>query len=465
MARFRDKVIDFLTTVVPFTRRGRSTLSHHGRHNDFHNLRFDKLPPFSLFFAETMRFDPTVSFGLAVRNGPLMNLDAEVTGPNETVNKFVLEQWNKIWSSCAHKLLRTKRYGFLGFEVMYKRNKETGHIEFDRLIDLFPGEVRPLVRHGEVAGFRWLPGAFQSFAGMDDFDKNGHKLLRPKALWTTFDSEFGSPFGTSLLRHSFSPWYEKWMEKGGIDLRRLRFIKDAWVGMIVGYPTRDTLTLPDGTEVTGRDIAREIGEVFMSGGTFALPTDRDESGNKKFEVTIPTDTSAGASNILEYVDKLDFEIWKGEDVPKEVIEASDTGSGFSGRAIPFVALLAILDTEARELKEAIVRDVLRPEVHLNFGDVPFELNLKSLVKKMTEQMGAQPGPLGGQQPGQPPQRFGRAQFSNETNGHGAIQFAEPPDATDPVADRLTDLATAETMKVVSQAEKAITSALKKKRLI
>lgn len=474
MARFREKFIDFLTAVNPLTRRKRITFGHHRGHSDFHNLRFDKLPHFSLFFAETMRFDPTVSFGLAVRNGPLMTLEAEVTGPNETVNKFVLDQWNKIWRSSAHKLLRTKRYGFLGFEVMYKRDEQTNQIVFDRLIDLFPGETRPLMKNGEVVGFKWLPGAFQSFAGVDEFDESRHKVLRPKALWTTFDSEFGNPFGSSLLRRAFSPWYEKWMEKGGIDLRRLRYIKDAWVGMIVEYPTHDKLTLPDGTEVTGRDLAREVAENFLSGGTIALPSDRDESGNKKFAVSNPTDTSSGASNILDYISNLDTEIWRGVDLPKEVIEAAETGSGFSGRAIPFVAFLAILQVEGQELKEPIVRDILRPMVHLNHGNVPFELALKSLVDKMTEQMGAGAGPLGAQQPGQQPPRLSRAQFSIDgncapkDNGNPRIfagQFQEPPDATDPVADALTDLATSETMKVISTAEKAITSALKKKRLI
>jgi len=306
--------------------------------------------------------------------------------------------------------------------VMYKRNERTNLIEFDRLIDLFPGEVRPLMKNGEPVGFKWLPGAFNSAAGLEEFGEAKGRVFRPKALWTTFDSEFGNPFGDSLLRRAFSPWFEKWMEKGGIDLRRLRFIKDAWVGMVMGYPVRSKLELPDGTQVTGRDIAREATEVFMSGGTLTLPTDRDDAGNRMFELTNPTDTSQGATTILEYVDKLDVEIWKGEDLPREVIEAADTGSGFSGRAIPFVAFLAILQGEGQELKVSVVRDILEPLVHLNFGEQEFELTLMSLVDKVTEQMAAQPGPLGTEQG--PPQQPGQAQFSHESNGHGTLQFKE-----------------------------------------
>src|SRR5436305_3813299 len=103
---------------------------------DTQGMRIDELPPFSLKTADLMRYDPQVRIGLGARNGLLMAAEVEVAGGTSTVNRWVQHQWDALWHSAGHQLLRAKLYGFLPFEVVYRRSVGGvfhGLIEVDRL--------------------------------------------------------------------------------------------------------------------------------------------------------------------------------------------------------------------------------------------------------------------------------------------------------------------------------------------
>src|SRR5437588_7614106 len=98
-------------------------------------MRIDELPPFNLHIADLMRYDPQVRIGLGARNGLLMAAQVEVSGGEGRVVHWVQHQWDALWHSAAHQLLRTKLYGFLPFEVVYRRahgGRFDGLIEVER---------------------------------------------------------------------------------------------------------------------------------------------------------------------------------------------------------------------------------------------------------------------------------------------------------------------------------------------
>ncbi len=342
-------------------------------------LRVDELPPFNLHVADLMRFDPQVRIGLGARNGLLMQAEVEITGDQGEVVRWVQNQWDRIWASSAHQLLRTKLYGFVPFEVMYREAKGgpfDGAIEFDGLKDRHPRDARLLVRGGEPVGFSLRVTGSRRV-----------QLLAPKALVTTFDAEFGNPYGCALLERAYPPWFEKWMEGGAKKTLRLRMIKDAYIGDIFWYPPDKQIQLPGGETVSWRDIAREMLEARLSGGAMTLPMMYDADGNKLMDYTPPQDVG-GATQIFEWKRDVDVEIWKALEIPPEVIEASSTGSGFSGRSIPFVVALSAVGTELAELVRAVDRDILRPIAQLNFGVEPrYEIRPRSLVEIYAQQMG------------------------------------------------------------------------------
>ena len=119
-------------------------------------MRIDELPPFTLKIAELMLYDPQVRIGLGARNGLLMAAEIEVAGPDAAIVRWVERQWNSLWHASAQQLLRAKLYGFVPFEVVFRRTAAgefAGLLEVERLIDHHPGDVRLLVVDDQIVGF------------------------------------------------------------------------------------------------------------------------------------------------------------------------------------------------------------------------------------------------------------------------------------------------------------------------
>ena len=363
-------------------------------------MRIDELPPFNLHIADLMRFDPQVRIGLGARNGLLMAAEIEVAGADSRVVRWVQHQWNSLWHGSAHQMLRAKLYGFMPFEVAYRQatgGDFAGLIEVERLIDHAPRNTRLLMAGDQIVGFtdeasgmRQHPGnaapsdreahASRSPAGATDF-------LAPRSLVVTFDSECANPYGCALLARAYPAWYEKWMPGGAKRTLRLRMIKDAYVGDILWYPADRQVEYPDGTTQSWRDAAREIVEARHSGGALTLPMLRDSLGNKLVDYTPPQGVP-GHTQIFNWKRDVDLEIWKALEIPPEIIQASSSGSGFSGRWIPFAVALSAVHAELAELIRCVDRDLLRPIAQLNFGRPPeYTIRPKSLVETYAAKFG------------------------------------------------------------------------------
>jgi hypothetical protein len=361
-------------------------------------MRIDELPPFTLHIAELMRFDPQVRIGLGARNGLLMAAEVDVTGPDAAVVAWVQHQWNALYSGSAHQLLRAKLYGFLPFEVVYRRaagGPFAGLLEIDRLIDHPPRDVRLLMRGDQIVGFEEMQNAERGMRNGAGFPSstpqsaihNPQSFLAPAALVCTFDSDCGNPYGCALLARAYPAWYEKWMPGGAKRTLRLRMVKDAYIGDILWYPPNQYVELSDGRQVSWRDLSREIVESRTSGGAMTLPLLRDSLGNKLIDYTPPQGV-AGHTQIFNWKRDLDLEIWKALEVPPEIIQASSSGSGYSGRWIPFAVALSAVHQELVELVRCVDRDILRPIAQLNFGRQPqYEIRPKSLVETYSRMFG------------------------------------------------------------------------------
>lgn len=371
--------------------------------------RVDKLPPFNIWISELMRRDQQVAFGLDIRNGVLMAADAVVASQDEEMAAFVTEQWKRIWNSSGHKILETKLFGYMGYEVMYQYEPD-GKIGFKRLKDLHPSMVRPLTGGNEVKGMRVRPTgsfgwAYQLQGQEPEVKRDPYVLMAPKGLWTTFQSRFENPFGEPLLERSYAAWWEKWMEHGAKRACQLRMVKDAWIGDRFWYPANQAVTNPDGSKVSWRDIAREASENRLSGAAMCLPMLYDQNGKELVKYEPPV-AIQGEAQQFKWIEALDIEIWKGEGVPPEVIQAAGTGSGFSGRSIPFVAFVAGVLKELAELVECIDRMILRPICWLNFARKPdYEIKVIEIDQLVQKLMGGAGTAMGGGGMGQgiPPQ--------------------------------------------------------------
>ena len=348
------------------------------------------LPPFNLQVADMMRYDPQVRIGLGARNGLLMAAEVEVTGEQPDMVRFVQAQWDRIWGTAGHQLLRAKLFGFQPFEVVYRladRGEFAGLVEFQQLLDRPAGSVRLLVSGEEPVGFV-LKQTSKMASESNGSPRHETQVLAPRALVATFDAECGNPYGCALLARAYPAWYEKWMEGGVKQTMRLRMIKDAYIGDIFWYPPDRKVQTVDGKEVAWRDIARDIVESRMSGGALTLPLLRDKDGHKLIDYTPPQGVT-GITSIFMWKKDVDLEIWKALEVPPEIIQASTSGSGFSGRWIPFVVALSACHMELAELIRCVDRDILRPLTRLNFAAEPrYDIRPKSLVDIYAKKFGA-----------------------------------------------------------------------------
>jgi hypothetical protein len=324
-----------------------------------------------------------------------MAAEVEIAGDDERINRWVQHQWDALWNGSSHQLLRAKLYGFQPFEVVYQQSaggEFRGLIEVERLIDHPPGKTRLLVAEDKIVGFTaevQSPRSEVQGQRAEVGDQKVVDLYAPEALVCTFDSDCASPYGCALLARAYPAWFEKWMPGGAKRTLRLRMIKDAYVGDILWYPTDRRFELPDGSETTYRDLAREIVESRASGGALTLPLVYDSSGNKVFDYTPPQNVP-GHTQVFRWKSDLDVEIWKALEIPPEIIQASTAGSGFSGRWIPFAVALSAVHQELAEVIRCIDRDVLRPIAQLNFGrECQYQIKPRSLVEIYAEMFGAE----------------------------------------------------------------------------
>lgn len=375
-----------------------------------------KTPPFSLNWAAIMCHDHQVKFGFTVVNGPQFGLEVKVDSPHRRVQEFVEAQWKRIWSQEAEKLLRDQRWGYSAFEVMYRY--ADGQYQFDRYEDRHPGHVGPLVLNQKLVGVNFHNAG----------SRGQLSLWGPQSLWLTYDGEYGNLFGTSILESPFAPWFEKTMESGAIRMRQLRMIKDAWIGDVIGFDIDQDIETPGGQTITAQQMAMEVMENRYSGGVVATPFRIDGNGNKIpiLDYTGPTPVS-GATQVMEWVHDLDWDIFDGMGIPREVVEAAETGSGYSGRAVPNVKFLAGLNPKCSNRIRQVKEQTLVPLVAANFGaDAAdeFDIELVPLEESMGENQPQQPPPAPGRDTPQGPQPPQNGFMSNRLNGNGqAQQFA------------------------------------------
>lgn len=410
-------------------------------------FHYEERPPFSILTAEMMLLDPKVGLGLAVRNGLIAQAEVEFRGGNPAVCAFVARMWRKIWNRCALRMLETKNIGFNGFEVMYREGDEedAGYPVFDDLKEFHPRDVRPLVAIGKPVGLT---------VGSVRHQSQRVALWNPKGLWLTFRDRYSNHYGQSLLEKAYPFWQEKHQKGGAIKLRKLRMMKDAWVGDRIRYPTQKTLAADGITEITWKDVAREIVQLRESGGVFGLPSDTypaSQGGGPKWNYEPPTSVD-GASQIFDYKRELDGEILEGLEVIEEVIKAVEGGgNAFSGRSIPLITCLAIYQNEFEEIVRQVDRQVLRPLARIRYGVEPtYNAEAVSLIESVVKLLGGGgnesatagqqqsngvAGLRGGMMPnaGNPQSagRYGEIQFSGtlENSAHvykGGIQLGQSP---------------------------------------
>ncbi len=339
----------------------------------------EDLPIFTIWTADRMLRDPVVKFGLAVRDGAMMNAEVNITSETPSEARLVALLWEHLWYNYSDIFMQAKHYGRIPGELTFKRVSEgefKGAVVPDYLKAIHPNNTRVVLVNGQPGGVRVQSGNIQS--------RGSGVIPMPMAFWITHSMQFSNWYGRSILQGSYQPFYERWAPGGAMDCVQKRVYRDAYNGEIYWVPDR-LVRMPDGSEVAWRDMAEGSIEARQAGASMVLMKQFDDNGNELTGYTPPQDTGDGDLVFRNY-ERNQKEIWFGLGVFEEVINAGDKGS-FSGRSVPLMMFLGSVGQELREIIRCVDRDIIRPTVHLWKGSEPgYAIQAVSLIETLTEDL-------------------------------------------------------------------------------
>lgn len=359
----------------------------------------DGKPFFTWLRIPEMVRDPQVRFAERMWCAPFRRVTFAVKAESKAVAAFVNSSLHRFWARSLPLLLpKYFRYGYAPGGAEFCRRR--GMVRLDRVRAVQPPDARPLVwaggaAKGQPAGFT-LPGA--------------GRVLPPHAFWYAGTQELGPAYDMPPLAGIFVPWVEKNSRNGATDLRRLAWRKAAGSGGVVRYTPGVTNCGTDENPQyrDNQDLAREVADYYESFGVVILSNEVHPGIPGKFawEFEPPQAKAEGLGGINENVKDLDNEMLRGAGIPPEVLEASEVGSGWSGRMIPLMGFFGEIDKHAGLLVEAADNGWLKHAVAVNFGRAAwYEVEPVPLVDQL--QQSAQGGAGGGEGPNPVPEMMGR----------------------------------------------------------
>lgn len=258
-----------------------------------------------------------------------------------------------------------------------------------------------------------------------------------KAAWYPHRPRFQQFYGRSQLLGAWRPWRRLGWRDAVEQVIDAAIYRAGYKGPVVRHPSEDMQTAESGIPATradgrgmprrsARDVARQLVEWAKAGAGFTLSSAQypaAQGGGNKWDVEWP-DHVMDVRPLIEAAKYLEDQIMLGIGVPPELVKAGGTGSGYSGRSIPREAFLDGQQRIADVMLQLFVEQVIKPLVLWNFGDVPFNIQVKSLLKSQADdkqgqqQAGQKPPGQAQQQPGQP--------VSAQANPPAPLFGAQPP---------------------------------------
>jgi hypothetical protein len=349
-------------------------------------------------------------WGGADPNNP-NNKDGKPISDNPEVAAFCKEQSERFWDRAVPLLQEGYNYGWTSGECQY--DDSDGKMRWDTLHPFAPRDVFLLTQKHKPVGVRVKrieeKGQVDLWMGCDD--------IPSKAIWYTHNPRYGQHYGRSQLFGAWRPWRRAAWKDGAESVIDGGVYRFAYAGPVIKYPDESyesgpgipaTILDSQGNPIrSARDMARMMGEQGKTGAAVGFPSTKypqDQGGGDKWEMEWPKQV-LNVDPLINYLKQLYDQISYGIGVPPELLQAAETGSGFSGRRIPMEAFLAQQQKIADQMLHLFVTQVLKPLVMWNWGEkVKFEIKVRSLLETKNKQSGGdkQQQPQDGK-PGFPPQ--------------------------------------------------------------
>jgi hypothetical protein len=330
---------------------------------------------------------------------------------NPDVDRFIREQCQLYWDRGVPHLQSGYEYGWQGCECIYKNDDI---LKWDGLREFSPRDTFILTQDEHPVGVRVKGIRGVRSKGVVDLWM-GSEDIPAKGLWYAHNPRWQQHYGRSQLMAAWRPWRRLAWKDAAETVTDMGVYRFAFTGPIIGYPEEEYQTAQQGVPGTtldsqgrprrwARDMARQMAEWMKAGAGFGLPTTQyptEMGGGPKWTAEFPKQVLS-VEGLIAYIQYLCDEIYYGVHIPPEVIKASETGSGYSGRSIPIESFLAVQQRIADQLLHLFAEQVLKPLVRWNWGPgIKWNVMVKPLL---ISKRAMQAGPEGGMEQRNMPQQ-------------------------------------------------------------
>lgn len=368
---------------------------------------------------EAMRAHPRCISAMGYYKAGIANAKIKITkASSPEVADWALKEFSKFWQRGMPVAQASYDYGWSGLEASYE--VQEGKMTFASLDEFRAWDVRPAFRKVDYAGIRVEnihPAHVESVPGIVGVYPGHVDLCGPdegpaKAFWMLHNKRHHPWFGFTQYFGAWRPW---------------RFLagRDACEANInaavyrVSVPPLIVRAPREASKVDGKDLtpgmakARQMAEELRAGAAVALSNEKDDKGDYKWAVEWPV-SAFDVDPLINVSDHWEKLISLGIGVPPELMEASETGSGYSGREIPLEGFFAGQQQNAHAMAFAWKWQIGDPLCKWNHGDDAwFEMEVEPLLMtRMKDLQGLQQP----QQPGQPGQQPGQPGGEEQPSG-------------------------------------------------
>ncbi|MFW6158988.1 MAG: phage portal protein family protein [Planctomycetota bacterium] len=304
-----------------------------------------------------MRRDPQIALGLAAIKAPVLHVAREggwwIEGRNEEIVDVVAELMRPLVRPLVRSCLNAVEFGHQAHEKVW--------------------ELRPLGSGATLYAYRKLkdlePGTFELYA-----DEHGRYagLAQPhmdapippgKTFVMTLDREWGNLYGRGRLDAAYEPWY--WSSV--IYQFANRYFERKADPVVKAYAPPEVRPDPrTGAEEHNLDALNDELASLRSSGSIALPDERDEHGNRRWDVEYLLDDQRGQM-FRDYIEHLDTKKLRALFVPERSL-TQDGSVGSHAAARQYADTFLLMESGLLvDLVGQINEHVIRPLVEVNFG--------------------------------------------------------------------------------------------------
>lgn len=326
---------------------------------------------------EAMLAHPRVAISLTYYKGGVAGAELELEDASSPeVGAWALAEAQRFWQRGRGPAQRSYDYGRGGSEAVY--TNEDGSLRLDRLQAFHPLDCRVLTTENKYAGIRVVGAAGRAQ------ELWGPSWLPAKGFWMAHNLRYSRWYGFPQTYPAWRPWRRLAGRDGAEEITDGAVYKYGIQPPVGRYPQEESnpnpAWAPTGIKYTNRDKMREFLEAYKSGAVIAMSSRRDEKGEYVWSLEFPKGVLE-VKGLTDYCDGLEKGISLGVGVPPELLEASEVGSGYSGRAIPLEVFFAGQQENAEALLFAWYWQIGLPLLVWNFGPGAFaKIRVKNLLE-------------------------------------------------------------------------------------